>query len=111
MPTVAEFALIVGLNKNGYLNAMVEAGFVSTITLFNPQTHRNGNHIPPESAAAFYKKFTTVKLLSQRLNIDSRAISRELRKAGIERFRPDGHDFGPVFRCKDVMDFQFNSDA
>ena len=104
-PSAAEFARMVGLHNNGWFKAMIDGGYVSSTTLYNPQTCQHGTYISNDAVAAFHDRFTTVKLLSDRLKIDSRVVSQELRKAGIKRFRPDDLDFGPTFQSEDIADF------
>lgn len=58
--------------------------------------------------AAFYAKFTTSKLLSNREKMESRLIARKLRNAGISRFAPDGENFGPVYLVDDVRTAWFD---
>lgn len=100
--TLSEFASEVGLNKHREFRLLVDHGHAHATVIYNPQTHRRDRYVTENDAAAFYARFTTLKLLSARLGQSSRSISQRLKSAGIERFRPGDTDFGPVYLLEDV---------
>ncbi|WP_167767251.1 TniQ family protein [Jannaschia formosa] len=64
-PTVSEYAAAVGLRREGGLNALIADGHVSTTTIFNPRTRREGRYMTEADIAAFRARFTTVTILSR----------------------------------------------
>ncbi|AFO93008.1 hypothetical protein D1822_16590 [Phaeobacter inhibens] len=100
--TLSEFATQVALNKHREFRRLADAGHTPVTLLYNPQTLREDRYVTEEDAAAFHARFTTLKLLSAKLDLSSRAISHRLKRAGIVRFQPNDFDFGPVFLSKDV---------
>ena len=101
-PTLSEFGQQVGLQKDGSINALFKAGQVQATMLFNPATRRTGLYMTDEDRAAFHVRFTTLKLLLPSLQIGSRVLARKLQEAGVERFSPNGEDFGWVYLVDDV---------
>ena len=105
MPSVAEFARTVGLHRNGRLNRLVAADEVAVTRIFNPLTAQHSNYMSDADVDKFHQKFTTLKLLSQLVGRESRAVSIELAREGIERFSPDGAQYGAIFRMEDLNDW------
>ncbi|WP_417241828.1 TniQ family protein [Celeribacter sp.] len=106
-PTLAEFGMEVGLQKNGTMNALVEAGHVQATRMFSPATRRMGLYMTDEDQEAFHAIFTTLKLLSSSLDIDPRDLRRKLRWAGINQFRIEEREFDRVYRIGDIHDSDF----
>lgn len=101
-PTLSEFGQQVGSQKDGSINALFKAGQVQATMLFNPATRRTGLYMTDEDSAAFHARFTTLKLLLPSLQIGSRVLARKLQADGVERFSPNGEDFGWVYLVDDV---------
>ncbi|MEP0469043.1 MAG: hypothetical protein ABJD51_12280 [Roseobacter sp.] len=105
MPSVAEFARTVGLHRDGGLNRLVAADEVAVTRVFNPLTAQLSDYMSDANVRQFHHKFTTLKLLSHLVGRDSRTVSIELAKAGIERFSPDDAQYGAVFRMDDLKNW------
>ncbi|APX10283.1 TniQ family protein [Tateyamaria omphalii] len=101
-PTVAEFARMVGLHRDGGMRALVKCGATPSTPKFNPQTATVIEYITEADALEFHGKFTTLKLLANRMGQPSRTLSARLRKAGISQFRSDGIACGSVFLKNDL---------
>lgn len=108
LKSLGAFAKEIGLHHSGALTALFNAGHIKATKLFNALTQRDGLYVTDADLAAFYAKFTTSKLLSNREKMESRLIARKLRNAGISRFAPDGENFGPVYLVDDVRTAWFD---
>lgn len=100
-PTVREYANLVGLRREGGLNALIADGHVSATTIFNPRTRRDGHYMTEADVAAFRKRFTTITILSRDLSLSPRRVSDLLRAKGVRRFQPapssSAETYGPVY--------------
>lgn len=52
--------------------------------------------------AAFYERFTTLKLLGKERHIESRKLARKLNNLGIKQFAPGGTKYDRVYLVGDV---------
>lgn len=96
------FTKTVGLGNPVYLNRLVRQGHVPTTEMRNPRTGAMQRFIGTEDAAAFYLRFTTLRILSRAKGTTWQSLSHRLRAAGVTPFSPDGFDYGHVYLKKDV---------
>lgn len=101
-PTLTEFGLEVGLQKNGMMNALFKAGLVQATSLFNPATRRMGLYMTDEDQKGFHAVFTTLKLLSSNTGVESRELKLRLSEAGVSRFRSGDQEFEQVYLLGDI---------
>lgn len=101
-PTMAEFGSEIGLQTDGTIRALYDAGHLQATRLFNPTTRRWGLYMTDTDQAAFYGQFTTLKLLSKERHIESRKLARKLNNLGIKQFAPNGTKYGRVYLVGDV---------
>ncbi|PZX19547.1 TniQ protein [Palleronia aestuarii] len=101
VPTVSEYATVVGLHREGGLAALIADGHVPATTMFNPRTRREGRYMTDADGAAFQARFTTVTLLSRKHGLSAQQILSRLREKGVRRFRPGpgstAGTYGPVY--------------
>lgn len=101
-PTLVEFGTEIGLQSDGTIRALYDAGHLQATRLFNPITCRWGLYMMDTDRAAFYERFTTLKLLGKERNIESRKLARKLNNLGIKQFAPDGTKYDRVYLVGDV---------
>lgn len=110
-PTLAEFADEIGLQKNGMMQALYEAGLVQATRLFNPTTRRMGLYMTDEDQKGFYAVFTTLKLLSSSTGVEGRELKQKLSKAGVGRFCSGEKDFEQVYLLSDLQRSKRKTDS
>ncbi|MCF2906180.1 TniQ family protein [Octadecabacter sp. CECT 8868] len=110
-PTLSEFGEMVGLQKNGMMNALFEGGHISAERLLNPATRRFGLYMNKEDQAKFHARFTTLKLLSLGTGLESRELVERIRSAGVRQFRQGGMEFGKVYLLQDIQRIELDIDA
>jgi hypothetical protein len=105
-PTVSEYAAVIGLRREGGLNAMIADGHVSATAIFNPRTRREGRYMSDADIAAFRARFTTVTIVSREHGLPAQQVSRRLRAKGVQRFQPGAgstaETYGPVYLVADT---------
>ena len=102
-PTLAEFGMEVGLQKNGMMNALFEAGHVKATSLFNPATRRMGLYMTDEDQQAFHAVFTTLKLLSSSIGVEGRELKQQLFEADVAEFCLGDTEFERVYLLSDIQ--------
>lgn len=106
VPTVSEYAAVVGLRREGGLNALIADGHVPATTMFNPRTRREGRYMTQSDGAAFRARFTTVALLSRKHALSAQQVLSHLCAKGVRRFEPGpgstANTYGPVYLVAEI---------
>lgn len=101
VPTVSEYATVVGLHPEGGLNALIADGHVLATAMLNPRPRREGLYMTEDDAAAFRARFTTITLLSREHAQSAQQVLSRLRAKGVRRFVPGAGStagtYGPVY--------------
>ena len=95
--SIEVFAKSVGIAQPSILKRMIDGGYVQTTKLKNTLTKVDQAYFTSDDAAAFLKRYTTPKLLSQRHGTPWQALVRQLREAGIKPFGDERGAFGNVY--------------
>lgn len=102
--TLSEFGTEIGLQKSGAILALYEAGHMRATGLYNPKTRRTGLYVTDEDRQLFHARFTTLKLLSSVAEMGGHSLGRKLTAFGVQRFAPDGQDFGSIYLLENAHD-------
>ena len=95
--SASEFGRAVGLRYNGDFIALIEAGHTPATRSRHPVTRQDQWRMTNEDIAAFHRRFVTIATLRQETGRSSNALRMQLKKEKIERFAPDGGDFGSLW--------------
>ena len=63
-----------------------------------------GLYITDEDRQLFHARFTTLKLLSSVAEMGGHSLGRKLTAFGVQRFAPDGQDFGSIYLLENAHD-------
>ncbi|PZX10101.1 TniQ protein [Palleronia aestuarii] len=101
-PSAGEFGRSIGLRNRADFQRLVDDGHTPGTPLPNPRTHRVHVYITEEDAAAFHAKFMTISTIIRETGLHRNSANSLIEKRGVERFRPAGEDYGPVYLRADV---------
>ncbi|WP_276319611.1 TniQ family protein [Paenirhodobacter ferrireducens] len=95
--TAAAFARSAGIRGKGQFLALIEGGHTSAMLVVNPTTRRQEWRMSHDHISAFEASYTTPTLLSAETGAHRNTIRAVLQSEGIQPFRPNGLDVGPVY--------------
>lgn len=95
--TAAAFARSVGIRGKGKFRALIEGGYTPAMFVLHPTTKRRDWRMSHNDIAAFKASYTTPTILSAETGAHWRTIRAVLQNEGIQPFRPNGLDVGPVY--------------
>lgn len=95
--TAAAFARSLGIRGKGHFLALIEGGYTPATLVLNPTTKRREWRMSRDDIAAFEASYTTPTLLSAETGAHRNTIIAVLQREGIQPFRPNGLDVGPVY--------------
>ena len=93
----AAFTRSIGLRQRGAFLALIEGGHTPAIEVLHPVTKRKQWRMTEADIAAFHEKFTTPTVIAEETGLHRNTILAALVARGIEVFRPNGVDVGPVY--------------
>ncbi len=100
--SLPEFGRAIGFRDQSYFAKLADRGHISVITVIHPHNLCPQTRITEEQIAAFRAKFVTVAMLHAEHGLPYNTIHAKLRSVGVERFAPDGEDFGPIWLREEV---------
>ncbi|MBT53489.1 MAG: hypothetical protein CMF72_08840 [Mameliella sp.] len=95
--SAAEFGRSVGLRGKGGFLAFVAAGHTPATESPHPKTRRLQMRMTEQDIEAFHKRFITPTVIEAETGLHRHTILAHLRAKQIERFAPDGQDYGPIY--------------
>ncbi|WP_119837712.1 TniQ family protein [Pseudooceanicola algae] len=95
--TAAAFARSAGIRGKGQFLALIEGGHTPAMLVLNPTTRRREWRMSRDDIAAFEANYTTPSMLSAETGAHLNTIRAVLQSEGIQPFRPNGLDVGPVY--------------
>jgi len=95
--SLERFAKSVGIANPTYLKRLVTHGYVQATGQINPRTKANQDFISERDAAAFHKRFFTLRTMSVHYGVTWQKLAAELRLRGIRPYSPDGLDLGNIY--------------
>lgn len=95
--SAAEFGRSVGLRGKRSFLAFVAAGHTPATESLHPKTRRIQMRMTEQDIEAFHKRFITPTVIEAETGLHRHTILAHLRAKQIERFAPDGQDYGPVY--------------
>lgn len=100
--TAAAFARSAGIRGEGKFLALIEGGYTPAMLVLNPTTKRREWRMSRDDIAAFAASYTTPTMLSARTGAHWNTIRAVLQSEGVQPFRPNGLDVGPVYLRNEV---------
>ncbi|WP_089845696.1 hypothetical protein [Salipiger marinus] len=95
--TAAAFARSAGIRGKGQFLALIEGGYTPATLVLNPTTKRREWRMSRDDIAAFEANYTTPSMLSAETGAHLNTIRAVLQSEGVQPFRPNGLDVGPVY--------------
>ncbi|KJZ21739.1 hypothetical protein TW79_21235 [Tritonibacter mobilis] len=95
--TAAAFARSAGIRGKGQFLALIEGGHTPAMLVVNPTTRRREWRMSRDDIAAFEANYTTPSMLSAETGAHLNTIRAVLQREGVQPFRPNGLDVGPVY--------------
>ncbi|WP_157814976.1 TniQ family protein [Sagittula sp. P11] len=95
--TAAAFARSAGIRGKAQFLALIEGGHTPAMLVVNPTTRRREWRMSRDDIAAFEANYTTPSMLSAETGAHLNTIRAVLQSEGIEPFRPNGLNVGPVY--------------
>ena len=95
--TAAAFARSAGIRGKGQFLALIEGGHTPAMLVLNPTTRRREWRASRDDIAAFEANYTTPSMLSAETGAHLNTIRAVLQSEGVQPFRPNGLDVGPVY--------------
>lgn len=93
----AAFGRSIGLRgKQGFL-AFAEDGHTPAQKVAHPKTGQMLLYLSHEDAAAFHSRFLTVGTIASQTGKHRNTVLAALKNHRVERFTPDGKDYGPIY--------------
>ncbi|WP_458791910.1 hypothetical protein [Yoonia sp. MH D7] len=101
--SAAEFGCAVGLRDHGSFIALVKAGQTPALQRTHPRTKRVQYRLRAEDISSFHRRFVTLTTLIEETGYHRNTLKSLLAAAHVNRFSPDGQDFGPVYLRKEAI--------
>ena len=95
--TAAAFARSAGIRGKGQFLALIEGGYTPAMLVLNPTTKRREWRMSRDDIAAFEASYTTPTILLAETGAHWNTIRAILQSEGVQPFRPNGFDVGPVY--------------
>lgn len=100
--TAAVFARSAGIRGKVQFLALIEGGYTPAMLVLNPTTRRREWRMSRDDIAAFEASYTTPTMLSAETGAHWRTIRAVLQSEGVQPFRANGLDVGPVYLRNEV---------
>ncbi|MFP3385698.1 TniQ family protein [Tritonibacter sp. SIMBA_163] len=100
--TAAAFARTAGIRGKGQFLALIEGGCTPAMLVLNPTTKRREWRMSRDDIAAFEASYTTPTILLAETGAHWNTIRGVLQSDGVQPFRPNGLDLGPVYLRTEV---------
>lgn len=101
--SAAEFGRTVGLRDHGSFIALVKAGQTPSLQHMHPRTKRVQYRLRAEDISSFHRRFVTLTTLIEETGYQRNTLKSLLAAAGVNRFSPEGQDFGPVYLREEAI--------
>ena len=95
--TLGGFAEHIGIGQPVFVSRLIRNGHMSVTELRNPRTKALQPYVTEADAAAFHRRFATLHTLARETGETWQKLSRQLRRAGVAPFSPDGVDYGRLY--------------
>ncbi|WP_165802943.1 TniQ family protein, partial [Pelagivirga sediminicola] len=100
--TAAAFARSAGIRGKGKFLALIKGGYTPAMLVLNPTTRRREWRMSRDDIAAFEASYTTPTILSAETGAHLNTIRAVLQSEGVQPYRPNGLDVGPVYLRNEV---------
>ncbi|WP_106204477.1 hypothetical protein [Aliiruegeria haliotis] len=99
--TAAAFGRLVGIRTQGWFEKLAGSGHTPATRRLHPKRGRERVYVSESDIEEFRKRFVTSPMMKGEFGL----TSRKRLLAALERFAPNGEDYGPLYLREDVEAF------
>ncbi|SLN72123.1 hypothetical protein ROA7450_03991 [Roseovarius albus] len=100
--TAAAFGRRVGIRTQGWFEKLAAAGHTPATSMPHPKYGGEWIYASVRDIEVFHKRFLTTKTMKEEFERSKKALLLKLEEAKVQRFSPNGEDYGPLYLREDV---------